>query len=83
MIKINHLTREQCDMMDIIWSFKTKEEYVEWFETLNDREANMARGLMELLCLAIAEEEFEETVDPYREANLVIRNIKSKLTQNK
>jgi len=78
MININGLTREQCDMLDIIWSFKTKDEYVEWFDTLDDTEAEMARGLMELLALAILDEVQEEMDDPYREAKMVIQKIQSK-----
>lgn len=78
MININGLTREQCDMLDIIWSFKSKDEYFDWMENLDDEEAIMAQGLMELLLLAILEEAQEEADEPYREAKMVIQNIKSK-----
>lgn len=78
MINIDGLTREQCDMLDIIWSFKSKDEYFDWMENLDDEEAIMAQGLMELLLLAILEEAQEEADEPYREAKMVIQNIKSK-----
>lgn len=78
MININGLTREQCDMLDIIWSFKSKDEYFDWMENLDEEEAIMAQGLMELLLLAILEEAQEEADEPYREAKMVIQNIKSK-----
>jgi hypothetical protein len=77
MININGLTREQCDMLDIIWSFKTKEEYFDWLENLDAAETTMARGLMELLTLAILDEAQEEMKDPYREAKMVIQKIQS------
>lgn len=76
MINIDGLTREQCEMLDIIWSFKTKEEYLDWLENLDDEETIMARGLMELLCIAILEEEMG---DAYKaQANQVIQKIQSK-----
>lgn len=76
MINIHGLTQDQCDMMDIIWSFKTKDEYLEWFETLDSQDANTARGLMELLCLAILEDEMG---DSYKaQAKQVIQKIQSK-----
>jgi hypothetical protein len=83
MIHINGLTQEQVDMLDIIWSFDTKEEYNEWFENLDHEEYLMCRGLMELLTLAILDEALEaKKKDPYKEANQVINQIKN-LTQNK
>jgi hypothetical protein len=83
MINITGLTREQCDMLDIIWSFKTHDEYSNWLECLDDNEFNMAHGLMELLALAIIDEALEaKKADPYKEANQVINQIKN-LTQNK
>jgi hypothetical protein len=78
MININGLTKEQCDMLDVIWSFKTRDDYENWLECLDDSELDMARSLMELLALAIIDEAQEELDDPYREANLVIREIQSK-----
>lgn len=78
MININGLTQEQCDMLDVIWSFKTKEEYELWLECLDDTEISMARSLMELLALAIIDEAQEEMADPYQEAKLVIQKIQSK-----
>jgi len=83
MLSITGLTQEQVDMLDIIWSFDTKEEYDSWFELLDDNEASMCFGLMELLTLAIIDEALEsKKLDPYKEANQVINQIKN-LTQNK
>ena len=86
MININGLTQEQVDMLDIIWAFDTKEEYDDWLENLDIEEYNMCRGLMELLTLAILDESLENRgrpADRYKEANKVINQVKSKLTQNK
>ena len=83
MLNITGLTQDQVDMLDIIWSFDTKEDYYNWFELLDDDESMMCRGLLELLTLAIIDEALEsKKVDPYKEANQVINQIKN-LTQNK
>ena len=83
MINITGLTHEQVEMLDIIWSFKTKDEYYDWLEYLDDDERAMSRGLMELLTLAILDEALEsKKVNTYKEANQVINQIKN-LTQNK
>ena len=85
MFNINGLTQEQVEMLDIIWSFKTKDEYNDWLEYLDDDERAMSRGLMELLTLAILDEALENRIhgpDRYKEANQAIFKIKN-LTQNK
>jgi hypothetical protein len=78
MIKIDGLTAEQVDMLDIIWNFKTKDEYLDWMETLDDYELELAQGLMKLLALAMIDEAQEELADPYKDARLVIQKIQSK-----
>lgn len=78
MIKIDGLTAEQVDMLEIIWNFKSKDEYNDWLENLDDEELAMAQGLMMLLALAIIDEAQEELTDPYKDANAVIRKIQSK-----
>lgn len=83
MININGLSQEQCDMLDIIWSFKTGDEYENWLACLDEYELGMARSLMELLALAIIDEALEaKKADPYKEAKQIINQIKN-LTQNK
>jgi hypothetical protein len=78
MIHIDGLNKEQCDMLDVIWGFKTKEDYLNWYDCLDEAEQDMADGLLQLLALAILDESQEEMDDPYREAKMVIQNIKSK-----
>ncbi len=65
-------------MLDVIWSFETKDEYFDWLENLDEEETTMAQGLMQLLALAILDEAQEELDDPYRDAKLVIQNVRSK-----
>ncbi len=79
MIHIDGLTAEQVEMLDIIWGFKSKADYDNWLENLDDEEYHMAMGLMQLLALALIDEAQEELKDPYKDAKLVIRKIKSKI----
>jgi len=78
MIKIDGLTAEQVDMLEIIWSFKSKDEYFDWLEQLDEDDMEMAQGLMRLLAIAIIDEAQEELTDPYKDARLVIQKIQSK-----
>lgn len=78
MIKIDGLTKEQVDMLEIIWGFQSKDEYFDWLENLDDEDMEMAQGLMQLLALAIIDEAQEELTDPYKDAKAVIQKIQSK-----
>lgn len=74
MIQINGLTQEQCDMLDIIWSFQTKRDYLEWYDCLDDQEQNMANSLLTLLAMAIAEE--QTPAESFEEANKVLAKFR-------
>jgi hypothetical protein len=79
MIKIDGLTREQADMLDIIWAFRSKDEYQEWLGYLDTEEYKMAIGLIQLLAIAMIDEDQENLEDPYKDATNVIKQIKSKI----
>lgn len=74
MIQINGLTQEQCDMLDVIWSFQTKQDYLNWYDCLDDQEQDMANGLLTLLAMAIAEE--QNPVKNFKEANEVLAKFR-------
>ncbi len=78
MINITGLTQEQVEMLDTIWSFRSKEDYVDWLENLDDEESIMAQGLMQLLAFAMIDEAQEELADPYQDARKIIQKIQSK-----
>ena len=73
MIEINGLSKEQCDMLDIIWAFQTRGDYLDWFDCLDDSEQDMANKLLVLLALAIAD---EQDTDVYPEANAVLSKFR-------
>ena len=49
LIKIDNLTRSQYAMLDKIWSCSTRDEFLSWYENLNDRDQVQASTLMCLL----------------------------------
>lgn len=80
MIKIDGLTREQCDMLNIIWGFKSREDFEEWQLGLPFDQLMVSAALVELIALAILEEDMG---DKYRaEAQAVIQKIQSKFDTN-
>jgi len=80
MIKIDGLTREQCEMLDTIWSFKNREDFEEWQLGLPFKDLMTSAALVELIALAILEEDMG---DEYKtEAEAVIQKIQSKFDTN-
>lgn len=76
MIKIDGLTAEQCEMLDTIWSFKTRAEFEEWQLSLPFDQLIVSAGLVELIAIAILEEDMG---DAYKtQAEQVIQKIQSK-----
>lgn len=59
-IRIEGLTPEQCDMLDIMWDIGSTEDFIEWMDTLSDEEVRMAITLKEVL-LAHCFDEINET----------------------
>ena len=48
-IRIDNLTEEQVEMLDIMWSFEMIDELEEWQSTLSSRERRMSEQLMRLV----------------------------------
>lgn len=49
MIKIDNLTQSQCDMLDVIWNCVTQDDFLSWYENLDDQDQVQADTLMRLL----------------------------------
>jgi hypothetical protein len=80
MMQIHGLTQEQCEMLDKIWSFKTREECQEWQLGLPYDQLMISIGLFELMALAVLEEDMG---DEYKaQAEAVIQKIQSKFDTN-
>lgn len=52
MIEINGLTQYQVDMLDHMWSLESEEEYLTWYNLLDEKDQEMADLLMHMVILA-------------------------------
>jgi hypothetical protein len=60
-IKLSGLTYEQVEMLDIMWSLDTVDEFFDWYETLSKEEQNICDTLQRLIILEMADLEWENT----------------------
>jgi len=60
-MRIDGLTQEQCDMLDIMWNLDTCEELYNFFQTLDEDEYRMAVTLQEMLIQEAEEEQLENS----------------------
>ena len=63
MIRIENLNAEQSAMLNQLWNFATQDEYLYWYENLQDPDRQQAFTLVRLL----AYEVLEHKVDTYRD----------------
>ena len=62
-IRIDNLTPEQVEMLNIMWSIDTYQDYQEWIDNLSYEEAEMADHLQKLLILAAGDSIIEDELD--------------------
>ena len=55
-IQLENLTPEQVEMCDIMWSFETLEEYLNWYELLDEQDQQQADTLQRMLVMEAVEE---------------------------
>ena len=60
-IKISGLTYEQVEMLDIMWSLDTVDEFFDWYETLDKDDQNTVDTLQRLIILEVADAQWENT----------------------
>jgi hypothetical protein len=60
-IKLSGLTYEQVEMLDIMWSLDTIDEFFNWYETLDKDDQNTVDTLQRLIILEVADAEWENT----------------------
>jgi hypothetical protein len=75
-IQIENLTPEQVEMCDIMWSFESAEEYVEWYELLDDEDKRQADVLQRMIILESMEEMLAEANDNYRQARNYLKKFR-------
>lgn len=52
MIQIENLTPEQVEMLDVMWSLETYEDYCAYLDSLHPEDRKMAETLSEMVILA-------------------------------
>ena len=70
-IKIDNLTQEQCDMLDIIWNCVTQDEFLSRYEDLYPEDQVQADTLMRLL----AYETIELNIKNFNSAKQVLKQF--------
>ena len=64
-IEIKNLTAEQVEMLDIMWSFNSAEEYLDWYHLLDAEDQEQADVLQHMIILETMDEMLEEVSDGY------------------
>jgi hypothetical protein len=67
MIRIEHLSQEQYQMLDLIWSFNSQDEYLEWYSELDEPDRQQALVLMRLMAYEVLEHKVDTFRDQARE----------------
>lgn len=75
-IQIENLTPEQVEMCDLMWSFETAEEYLEWYELLDAEDQRQAEVLQHLIILESMEEMLAQVHGQYAEARQVLQRFR-------
>jgi len=67
MIRIENLSAEQYQMLDMIWSFASQDEYLDWYSELDEPDRMQAMVLMRLMAYEVLERRVGEFRDQARE----------------
>jgi len=67
MIRIENLSQEQYQMLDLIWSFNSQEEYLDWYAELDESDRQQALVLMRLMAYEVLEHKVDTFRDQARE----------------
>ena len=59
-IEINGLTPEQVQMLDMMWSIESYQDYQDWLDSITLEEAYMAEQLKNLLVLTLIDDAMED-----------------------
>ena len=67
MIRIENLSQEQYQMLDMIWSFTSQDEYLDWYSELDEPDRQQALVLMRLMAYEVLEHKVDTFRDQARE----------------
>lgn len=74
-IQIENLTPEQVEMCDIMWSFESPEEYLTWYDLLDEEDQRQADLLQRLIILESMEEMLSEVTSQYRDVREYLKKF--------
>ena len=75
-IEINNLTAEQVEMLDIMWSFDSAEEYLVWYHLLDAEDQEQADLLQHMIILETMDEMLEEVSYGYTDVRSYLKKFK-------
>jgi hypothetical protein len=78
LLEIHNLTPYQIEMLDHMWRLDSLEEYLEWFELLDQQDQDLAENLQRLLILAMIESVTDEELDHCCEAREYLKRFQLK-----
>jgi len=72
-IRIENLTQGQVEMLDVMWGLNSEEDYLNWYELLDQEDQAQADLLTRLIII----EELENMIgNQYAEANTVLQQFR-------
>ena len=74
-IQIENLTPEQVEMCDLMWSFESAEEYIEWYQLLDDADTRQADLLQRLILIETMEEMLDEVTNQYADIGAYLKKF--------
>lgn len=74
-IEIKNLTAEQVEMLDIMWSFDSAEEYLDWYHLLDVEDQEQADLLQHMIILETMDEMLEEVSDHYTDIKSYLKKF--------
>ena len=74
-IQLENLTPAQVEMCDIMWSFESAEEYLEWYELLDAEDQHQADVLQHLIILESMEEMLSEVTSQYADVRHYLKKF--------
>ena len=74
-IQIENLTPEQVEMCDLMWSFESAEEYIEWYELLDNADKRQADLLQRLILIETMEEMLNEVTNQYADVRAYLKKF--------
>lgn len=75
-IQIDGLTQEQCDMLDIMWTLDSEEEFLEWYDNILSPKEQLQCDLLQRLVLLETFDELLSHERKFPEANDVLRKFR-------